>query len=333
MMAAPVQSASLTADVVIDLENPTLVAPRVTFGKTLASLGETNPNVVVLDADLACSTQTQFFAEKFPERFFNQGIAEQDLVNTAAGLACVGKIPFLSTFAMFASGKAWEPVRNTVAYSNLNVKICPTHSGLSLGEDGASHQSIEDIALMRVIPNMQVIVPADATETEAVIRWAAETEAPMYIRLVRPNTPVIHNPATFKLNPYKLRVEREGMALTIVATGECVYHALLAAKHLSEQHGIEAEVLNASFIKPFDADTLLASARKTGKVMTVESHNVIGGLGGVVAETLSEHLPTPLKRLGVQDKFGQSGKGDELFKLYGIDHTSIFTHVLEWLKA
>jgi transketolase len=323
-MAAPVEIHSADIlDAPIDLEKPNKVAPRVTFGETLAELGKTNPNIVVLDADLACSTQTQFFAKAHPERFFNQGIAEQDLINTAAGLATTGKVPFVSTFAMFASGKAWEPVRNTVAYSDLNVKIAPTHSGISLGEDGASHQSIEDIALMRVIPGMMVIVPSDSVETEAVIRWAAETHGPMYIRLVRPNIPLIHRRSEYQLNPHKIRVEREGTDLTLVATGETVYHALLAAKRLEEQKGLQVEVLNALFIKPFDVETLVASARKTGKVMTVESHNVIGGLGGVVAETLSEHAPTPLKRLGVQDKFGQSGTGDALFKEYGIDAEAI----------
>jgi transketolase len=331
-MGAPVKDTQANLNAAIDLENPQKVAPRVVYGKTLARLGETNKDIVVLDADLACSTQTQFFAKAHPERFFNQGIAEQDLVNTAAGLATTGKIPFLSTFAMFASGKAWEPVRNTVAYSNLNVKIAPTHSGLSLGEDGASHQSIEDIALMRVIPNMTVIVPSDAVETEAIIEYAAETFGPMYIRLVRPNIPVIHQANTYKVEPGKLRVEREGSDITIVATGETVYHSLLAAKRLSDEHGIEAEVLNAVFIKPFDAETLVASAKKTRKVMTVESHNVLAGLGGCVAEALGEHHPTPLKRLGVQDIFGQSGKGDDLFKEYGIDAESIQTAVKDWLR-
>jgi transketolase len=332
MMAAPVETVSADVlDAPVDLENPKKVAPRVTFGETLAELGKTNPNIVVLDADLACSTQTQFFAKAHPKRFFNQGIAEQDLINTAAGLATTGKVPFVSTFAMFASGKAWEPVRNTVAYSDLNVKIAPTHSGISLGEDGASHQSIEDIALMRVIPGMQVIVPSDSVETEAIIRWAAETHGPMYIRLVRPNVPLIHRRSEYTLAPHKIRVEREGSDLTVVATGETVYHALLAAKRLEEQKGLRVEVLNALFIKPFDVETLVASARKTGKVMTVESHNVIGGLGGVVAEALSEHAPTPLKRLGVQDVFGQSGTGDALFQAYGIDAPAIQASIEQWL--
>lgn len=308
----------------INLENPEKVALRNQYGKTLAELGATHPNLVVLDADLACSTMTKFFADAYPDRFFNQGISEADLMCTAAGLAAVGKVPFVSTFALFASGRAWDQVRNTICYSNLNVKICPTHSGISLGEDGASHQSIEDIALMRVIPNMTVIAPADAVETEAVIRWAIDTHGPMYIRLVRPNHAVIHDKATYRFEPYKIHVLREGHDLTLCGTGELVYHNLLAAKWLSERDGIEADVLNCSFIKPFDVDTLVASARKTGRVMTTESHQYVAGLGGVVCEVLSEYHPTRVKRLGTRDEFGQSGKPDDLFKAYGLDPESIY---------
>jgi transketolase len=313
--------------------NPEKVAPRNQFGDTLADLGKTVENLVVLDADLACSTQTARFQKHFPERFFNQGIAEQDLINTAAGLAAVGKIPVVSTFAMFASGKAWEPIRNTVCYSDLNVKICPTHSGLSLGEDGASHQSIEDIALMRVIPHMTVLVPADAVETDAMVRYAiTQHHGPMYLRLVRPNSPVLFNQATYQFDPLKMPVLRQGKDITLVGTGETVYEALLAGEALAAL-GIEAEVLNARSIKPFDAETLVASAKKTGKVVTIESHQVIGGLGGVVAETLSEYQPTPLKRLGTQDRFGQSGTASDLFREYGIDAHSITETVKAWLQA
>jgi transketolase len=331
-MGAPVATSTQPLPTNIDLEHPTRKAIRVAYGETLVALGATHPNLVVLDADLACSTQTGLFAKAYPDRFFNQGIAEQDLINTAAGLATTGKVPFVSTFAMFASGKAWEPLRNTVAYSNLNVKIAPTHSGISLGEDGASHQSIEDIALTRVIPGLTVAIPADAVETEALIRWAADTPGPMYLRLVRPNVPIIHTP-DYVFEPYKIKVEREGTDATIVATGETVYHALLAAQRLEQRCGLKVEVLNALFIKPFDTETLVASARKTGRVLTVESHSVIGGLGGVVAETLSELHPTPLKRLGVQDTFGQSGDPDELFKVYGIDADSIADTLQAWLSA
>lgn len=316
----------------INLEKPELKALRNQFGETLAALGAENPNIVVLDADLACSTQTGKFAEKFPERFFNQGIAEQDLINTAAGLATTGKIPFCSTFAIFASGKGWDQIRNTVCYSNLNVKVCPTHSGLSLGEDGASHQSIEDIALMRVIPGMTVIVPSDSVETDRAIRWAADTYGPMYIRLVRPNCPVIHDDASYQWEPGKIKVERQGKDITLVATGETVYHALLAAERLEKDHGIQAEVLNVVFIKPFDTETLVKSAQKTGKVITVESHQIFGGLAGVVCEELSCHVPTPVRRLGTQDRFGQSGTGEALFKEYGIDWEAIYKEALDWLK-
>jgi transketolase len=213
------------------------------------------------------------------------------------------------------------------------VKIAPTHSGISLGEDGASHQSIEDIAITRVIPYLTVIVPSDSTETQAVIEWAAETYGPMYIRLIRPDVPVIHRKDDYVFEPYKLRVERAGTDLTIVATGETVYFALLAANRLAEQ-GINVEVLNALFIAPFDAEGMVASAKKTGKVLTVESHSVIGGLGGVVCETLSEHCPTPVKRLGVQaGRFGQSGKAVDLFREYGIDAQAIEETVLAWVKG
>ena len=316
----------------INLEKPEKKALRNQYGETLAALGETNPNIVVLDADLACSTQTKMFGDKFPERFFNQGISEMDLINTAAGLSTTGKVPFCSTFALFAAGKGWDQIRNTVAYSNLNVKIAPTHSGLSLGEDGASHQSIEDIALMRVIPNMTVIVPSDAVETDRVIRYAAETFGPMYIRLVRPNCPIIHDDATYQLEPGKIRVEREGTDITLVGTGETVYHALLAAERLQKDHGINAEVLSVTFIKPFDTETMVASAKKTGKVITVESHQVLAGLGGVVCEELSQHHPTPVRRLGTQDRFGQSGDPGLLFEEYGIDWQGIYNEALGWLK-
>ncbi|WP_373532195.1 transketolase family protein [Vampirovibrio sp.] len=320
----------------INLEKPALKALRNQYGETLVALGAENPNIVVLDADLACSTQTQKFADQYPERFFNQGISEQDLINTAAGLSTTGKIPFCSTFAIFAAGKGWDQIRNTVCYSGLNVKICPTHSGLSLGEDGASHQSIEDIALMRVIPGMTVIVPSDAVETDRVIRWAAEYYGPVYVRLVRPNCPVIHDEATYQLDaamPHRIRVEREGTDISLVATGETVYHALLAAERLQADHGIQAEVLNCVFIKPFDTETLVNSARKTGKVITVESHQILGGLAGVVCEELSTHQPTAVRRLGTQDRFGQSGTGEALFKEYGIDWESIYNEALRWLKG
>jgi transketolase len=322
----------MSPQMTIDLENPKKVALRNQYGDTLVALGEENPNIVVLDADLACSTQTQRFGDRFPDRFFNQGISEQDLLNTAAGLSTTGKIPFVSTFALFATGRAWDQLRNTIAYSNLNVKICPTHSGLSLGEDGASHQSIEDIALTRVIPGMTVVVPSDAVETDAVIRWAAAYVGPVYVRLVRPNCPVIHDASTYQFEPYTIEVLREGTDITLVGTGETVYHCWLAAERMAQTHGIQAEVLNTRFIKPLDVDTLVRSARKTGGVLTVESHQVLAGLGGAVCEALSEHHPTRVMRLGTQDRFGQSGTPEALFAEYGIDTPAIQEAVLRFLK-
>jgi transketolase len=307
---------------------PAQKALRVQFGETLVALGEADPNIVVLDADLACSTQTQLFAQRFPDRFFNQGIAEQDLLCTAAGLATTGKIPFISTFALFATGRAWDQLRNTIAYSHLNVKICPTHSGLSLGEDGASHQSIEDIALTRVIPGMTVLVPCDAVETDAAIRWAAAYNGPVYVRLVRPNCPVIHQAETYQFDQ-SIEVLRTGANLTLVATGETVYEALKAAEVLATQHNLQCDVLNVRCIKPLDEATLLASAQKTGKMITVESHQVLGGLGGAVCEAACNHAnPVPVKRLGVQDRFGQSGTAEALFAEYGINAEAIVAAAL-----
>lgn len=316
----------------IDITKPAQKPLRNQFGETLVALGADDPDVVVLDADLACSTQTQHFAKAYPDRFFNQGISEADMMCTAAGLAAVGKKPYVSTFALFASGRAWDQVRNTICYSNLNVKIVPTHSGISLGEDGASHQSIEDIALMRVIPNMTVIVPSDAVETDRVLRWANTVNAPMYIRLVRPSHAILHD-ESYQLEPYKIEVMRQGQDLTICATGEMVYHALLAAQYLKERDGLEAEVLNCVFIKPFDADTLVKSAQKTGKVLTVESHQFIGGLGGAVCETLCQYHPVPVKRMGTEDQYGQSGKPEDLFTAYGLDPESIYTTAKTFIQA
>jgi transketolase len=316
----------------INLDQPDMQALRNQFGDTLVALGAQNPNIVVLDGDLACSTQTQRFANQFPERFFNQGIAEQDLVNTAAGLATTGKIPFVSTFALFITGRAWDQLRNTVCYSNLNVKICPTHSGLSLGEDGASHQSIEDIALTRVIPGLTVLVPSDAPETDRMVRWAADYVGPVYLRLVRPACPVLHTPEQLcDYDPLRIERLRTGQHVTLAATGETVYHAWRAAETLAKHHGIEADVLNVRCIKPLDVETLLASVDKTGRVVTVESHQVLGGLGGAICEALCEHRPVPVLRLGVQDTFGQSGTGEALFEAYGIDWQGITRAVRGWI--
>lgn len=290
------------------------IATRLAYGKTLAEIGEKYKDIVVLDADLACSTQTKLFAAKFPERFFNMGVAEQNLVCTAAGLAMGGYTPFVSTFTIFATGRAWEMVRLSVCYQNLNVKICPTHAGLTVGEDGASHQTIEDIAVMRVIPNMRVVVPADAVETEHVIKTAAQTSGPFFVRLARAATPVIFGD-DYKFEIGKGNLLRDGSDVTIVSCGLMTVHALEAADMLSAR-GIKAAVINMASIKPIDKELLVKWASKTGRVVTAEEHSVIGGLGGAVSEVLSEECPVPVKRIGVQDQFGASGTAGDLLKHY-----------------
>ncbi len=291
-------------------------ATRVAYGKTLAALGKENPNIVVLDADLSGSTQTKFFAKEFPDRFFNMGIAEQNMLGVAAGLARAGKIPFASSFAMFAVGRAWEQLRNAIGHNYVNVKVCATHAGLTVGEDGGSHQIIEDIAITRAIPHMTVIVPADATEAEKVIRAVAEFEGPVYVRLARAKTEILFDD-NYKFEIGKGNLLKEGNDVTIVSCGVMVERALKAAELLKEK-GVDAEVINMASVKPIDADMIARSAKKTGKVVTAEEHNIHGGLGDAVAAVLGEHAPCPLKRVGVQDEFGQSGTGDELLEYYGL---------------
>ena len=290
---------------------------RSAYGKTLAELGKINKDIVVLDADLSCSTQTQVFAKEFPERFFNMGIAEQDMMTTASGLACTGKIPFVSTFAMFATGRAWEQVRNTICYSNLNVKIAATHGGITVGEDGASHQSLEDISLMRSIPNMIVIVPADEKETKEAIKFAAEYKGPVYIRIARTNLPDVFD-ETYKFDYKKAVVMQEGTDVTIVSNGETLVEVLDCAKMLLEK-GISVEVINVPVVKPLDGQTILKSAQKTNRVITVENHSIIGGLGSAVCEYLSENYPVKVTRIGTNDEFGQSGNAKELMAHYGLN--------------
>lgn len=292
------------------------VATRAAYGKALAQLGEKNPNVVVLDADLSKSTKTADFAKIFPERFFNVGIAEQNLMGTAAGLAAAGKIPFVSTFAMFATGRAFEQVRNTIAYPGLNVKIAATHAGLTVGEDGASHQTVEDISLMRSIPNMTVIVPADAIETEAAVEAAAEMSGPVYLRLGRPGVPLV-NGEGYSFQVGKAVVLKEGNDVCLFGTGLMVDACLQAAESLKDE-GIKAAVVNIHTIKPVDVDTIVEMAQRTGAVVTAEEHSVIGGLGSTVAEVLAENCPVPLKRVGINDRFGQSGTPAELLQEYGL---------------
>ena len=303
---------------------------RNAYGKTLVELGKVNKDIVVLDADLSCSTQTQLFAKEFPERFFNVGIAEQDLITTAAGLATVGKIPFVSTFAMFATGRAWEQIRNTVSYSELNVKIAATHGGITVGEDGASHQALEDIALMRSIPNMMIIVPADEKETKEAIEYAASHEGPVYIRIARTNLPDVFS-EEYKLNPYKATILKEGKDVTLITNGETLVETLDCAKMLSDI-GIDVEVINVPVVKPLDIETIVTSARKTNRVITIENHSIIGGLGSAVCEGLSEEYPTKVTRIGTNDEFGQSGTAKELMAYYGLNSEQLTKKITGLLK-
>ncbi len=289
---------------------------RVEYGKTLAQLGAENPHIVVLDADLSGSTQTHHFAKIFKDRFFNVGIAEQDLMGTAAGLALGGKIPFASTFAMFATGRAWEQIRQTIAYGNLNVKIVASHGGVTVGEDGGSHQALEDLALMRILPNLVVLAPADGPETRAMTRWAADYQGPVYMRTGRMALPVIYDDSyTFTLGRGSRL--REGRDVSLMGIGIMV-QACLDAAALLAQDGIEARVVNLSCLKPLDWELVVESARRTGAVVTAEEHMVTGGLGSAVSEILGEHCPTPMARIGLRDTFGMSGKPGDLLKHYGL---------------
>ncbi|MBM6816905.1 transketolase family protein [Olsenella uli] len=301
------------------------VATRVSYGETLVELGAEHDDFVVLDADLAASTQTGKFKAAYPDRFFDVGIAEQNLMSLAAGIATTGRTAFVSSFAMFAAGRAWEQVRNSIAYPHLNVKVCASHAGLSVGEDGATHQCCEDIALMRAIPGMTVVVPADDVEARAATRAAYEHEGPMYLRLARLATPVINDPETYEFKLGKGIVLREGTDVTIVACGLMVGEALAAADELAAR-GVSAEVINIHTIKPIDAELLLASAAKTGRVVTAEEHSVIGGLGDAVLSALAEH-PVPLRKLGVNDAFGESGPALDLLHLHHLDAAGIISAV------
>ncbi|MDH7577962.1 MAG: transketolase family protein [Bacillota bacterium] len=292
------------------------IATRDAYGRALVELGGRYPEIVVLDADLSKSTKTHEFARAFPDRFFNMGIAEQNLMGTAAGLALAGKIPFASTFAVFATGRAFDQVRNTIAYPGLNVKIVATHAGITVGEDGASHQSVEDIALMRALPNMTVVVPADATETARAVAAAAVHRGPVYIRLGRPAVPVLFG------EDYKFRLGvapllRDGTDAAICATGVMVAEALKAAEQLAAQ-GIEVAVASFHTVKPLDVETVIRLARRTGALVTAEEHTINGGLGSAVAEVLGEHCPVPIVRVGIKDRFGESGAPAELMETFGL---------------
>ena len=302
------------------------IATRESYGNALVALGEEHDNLVVLDADLAEATKTSIFRKAFPERHIDCGIAESNMVSIAAGLASTGKVPFCSSFAMFAAGRAFEQVRNSVGYPHLNVKIGATHAGISVGEDGATHQCNEDIALMRTIPGMTIINPSDDVEARAAVKAAYELDGPVYLRFGRLAVPVINDNPDYKFELGKGVVLKEGKDLTIIATGLEVNESLEAAKMLAED-GIDAEVINIHTIKPLDADTIVKSAAKTGKVVTVEEHSIIGGLGGAVAEVLSEQCPTKMLRIGVRDTFGESGPAVKLLAKYELDAAGIYKQI------
>lgn len=292
------------------------ISTREAYGRALVELGRQDERVVVLDADLSKSTKTEYFAKEFPHRFFNLGIAEQSLMGTAAGLALGGKIPFASTFAVFATGRAFDQVRNSIAYPKLNVKIAATHAGITVGEDGASHQSVEDLALMRAVPNMTVLVPADAVETRQAVFAAAKYEGPVYLRLGRMNVPVIYD-EDYRFTIGRAHWLKKGRDVTIIACGIMVALALEASKDL-EAEGLSIGVINMSTLKPLDREVVLAAARESKALVTAEEHSIIGGLGSAVAEVLAEECPKPLKRIGVPDTFGESGTPEELMSKYGL---------------
>lgn len=298
------------------------IATRQAYGEALIELVEKNDKVVVLDADLANATQTCKVAKAHPEKFYNCGIAEANMVDIAAGMSTMGLIPYCSSFAMFAAGRAYEQIRNSIAYPHFNVKICATHAGVSVGEDGGSHQCIEDIALMRVIPGMTVICPADANEAKAATMAIAEMNGPVYMRLARLATPVFEGDMVKPFEIGKANVLREGKDVAIFATGLMVSESLAAAEKLAKE-GIDAAVINIHTIKPIDADAVIKAASETGALVTAENHNVIGGLGSAVAEVLAEQRPTPLERVGVKDHFGQVGKAPYLMGVFGITAADI----------
>ena len=307
------------------------IATRESYGNALVEMGKKYENLVVLDADLAAATKTGIFKKAFPERHIDCGIAECNMAGIAAGLAATGKIPFMSSFAMFAAGRAYEQVRNSIGYPHLNEKIGATHAGISVGEDGATHQCNEDIALMRAIPGMVVINPSDDVEAHAAVAAACEYEGPVYLRFGRLAVPVINDRPDYKFEIGKGVTLREGKDLTIIATGLPVAASLEAAEML-EKDGISAKVINIHTIKPLDTELIIAAAKETGKVVTIEEHSVIGGLGSAVCECLSEHAPTPVMRIGIQDVFGESGAAVPLLHKYGLDAEGIYNKVKEFAK-
>ncbi len=307
------------------------IATREAYGKALARIGAENENIVVLDADLSKSTKTADFKKVCPERFINMGIAEGNMMSVSAGLAACGKIPFVSTFAIFAAGRGFEQIRNSICYPKLNVKVCATHAGLTVGEDGASHQSVEDISLMRSIPNMVVISPSDGVETEAAIEAITKYNGPCYVRLGRSGVPVINDNEDYKFEIGKGIALREGKDATIIATGIMVDAALEAYNLLAEE-GIKVRIINIHTIKPIDEDIIIKAARDTGVIITAEEHSVIGGLGSAVSEVITTNAPVPVLRVGIKDTFGESGKPDELLKAYGLTAESIVKEVKKGIQ-
>lgn len=305
-------------------------AIKVGFGRGLLKAGREDPKVVALCADLTSSTQMDLFAKEFPERFVEVGVAEQNLVTTASGMSAMGEIPFASSYAAFCPGRCWEQIRTTIALNDQNVKIVGSHAGLGVGPDGATHQALEDIALMRVMPNMEVFAPADSVEAEKVTLAISKTKKPSYIRLSRQEVPVFTNPKA-KFTIGKGITLKEGHQVTILATGTASWHALQAGLQLKEK-GIDAEVLHFPTIKPLDKDLIIQSAKKTRRFVTVEDHQIAGGFGSAVAEVVTENFPIPIVRIGVEDKYGQSGKAEELFRLYGITSSNIVKKALELIK-
>lgn len=305
----------------------TKIATRQSYGEALAKLGEENKDIVVLDADLSGATKTSIFAKKFPNRFFDMGIAEQDMMGTAVGLSTFGKIPYVSTFAMFAAGRAYDQVRNTIAHTDSNVKICATHAGITVGEDGATHQMLEDIGMMRMVPRMTVISPSDDVQTKWVIEEISKINGPFYIRLSRLSTPVIYDEEFVKINNIKFEIGKgiqigEGTDGSIIATGVTVAEAL-KAQAILKQKGINVRVIDLHTIKPIDKELVIKCAKETKKIITIEDHNIVGGLGSAVCETLSDECPTKVIRMGIKDTFGESGKAEELIKYFKIDCDSI----------
>ena len=302
------------------------IATRQSYGEELAKLGEENENIVVLDADLSTATKTELFAEKFPDRFIDVGIAEQNLMGISAGLSTFGKIPYASTFAVFAAGRAYEQIRNSIAYPKLNVKICATHAGVTVGEDGATHQMLEDLSLMRGLPNMTVICPSDDIQTKWAVREIAKINGPVYLRLCRLKTPVIYDTDNFEIG--KAVQIGNGTDASILATGVCVSEAIKAMEILKAK-GINVRVIDVHTIKPIDKEMIVKCAKETKRIITVEDHSVIGGLGSSVCEVLSEEYPTKVERMGLMDTFGQSGNGEELLAYYKIDSNAIVEKMLK----